>query len=142
MATYASRCIETEILMYFRAQRKTSGEVHLGDAIEIDKDGNPLTLQDVIRDERDMEQELEQKIRWEKVRRYIEAMPEGREREILVLRYGLDNQKPLTQREVAQRLNISRSYVSRIEKSVLTAIRRAVQPEENGKKQRSRSTIK
>lgn len=62
--------------------------------------------------------------------------------EILVLRYGLDNQKPLTQREVAQRLNISRSYVSRIEKSVLTAIRRAVQPEENGKKQRSRSTIK
>ena len=141
-ATYASRCIENEILMYFRAQRKTSGEVHLGDAIEIDKDGNPLTLQDVIRDERDMEQELEQKIRWEKVRRYIEAMPEGREREILVLRYGLDNQKPLTQREVAQRLNISRSYVSRIEKSVLTAIRRAVQPEENGKKQRSRSTIK
>ena len=142
LATYASRCIENEILMYFRAQRKTSGEVHLGDAIEIDKDGNPLTLQDVIRDERDMEQELEQKIRWEKVRRYIEAMPEGREREILVLRYGLDNQKPLTQREVAQRLNISRSYVSRIEKSVLTAIRRAVQPEENGKKRRSRSTIK
>lgn len=142
LATYASRCIENEILMYFRAQRKTSGEVHLGDAIEIDKDGNPLTLQDVIRDERDMEQELEQKIRWEKVRRYIEAMPEGREREILVLRYGLNNQKPLTQREVAQRLNISRSYVSRIEKSVLTAIRRAVQPEENGKKQRSRSTIK
>ena len=142
LATYASRCIENEILMYFRAQRKTSGEVHLGDAIEIDKDGNPLTLQDVIRDERDMEQELEQKIRWEKVRRYIETMPEGREREILVLRYGLDNQKPLTQREVAQRLNISRSYVSRIEKSVLTAIRRAVQPEENGKKQRSRSTIK
>ena len=142
LATYASRCIENEILMYFRAQRKTSGEVHLGDAIEMDKDGNPLTLQDVIRDERDMEQELEQKIRWEKVRRYIEAMPEGREREILVLRYGLDNQKPLTQREVAQRLNISRSYVSRIEKSVLAAIRRAVQPEENGKKQRSRSTIK
>ena len=99
-------------------------------------------MEKVIRDERDMEQELEQKIRWEKVRRYIEAMPEGREREILVLRYGLDNQKPLTQREVAQRLNISRSYVSRIEKSVLTAIRRAVQPEENGKKQRSRSTIK
>ena len=142
LATYASRCIENEILMYFRAQRKTSGEVHLGDAIEMDKDGNPLTLQDVIRDERDMEQELEQKIRWEKVRRYIEAMPEGREREILVLRYGLDNQKPLTQREVAQRLNISRSYVSRIEKSVLAAIRRAVQPEENGKKQRNRSTIK
>ena len=128
--------------MYFRAQRKTSSEVHLGDAIEMDKDGNPLTLQDVIRDERDMEQELEQKIRWEKVRRYIETMPEGREREILVLRYGLDNQKPLTQREVAQRLNISRSYVSRIEKSVLAAIRRAVQPEENGKKQRNRSTIK
>ena len=142
LVSIGTRCIENEILMYFRAQRKTSGEVHLGDAIEIDKDGNPLTLQDVIRDERDMEQELEQKIRWEKVRRYIEAMPEGREREILVLRYGLDNQKPLTQREVAQRLNISRSYVSRIEKSVLTAIRRAVQPEENGKKQRSRSTIK
>lgn len=142
LATYASRCIENEILMHFRAQRKTGGEVHLGDAIEIDKDGNPLTLQDVIRDPRDMEQELEQKIRWEKVRRYIEAMPTGREREILVLRYGLDNKKPLTQREVAQRLNISRSYVSRIEKSVLTAIRHAVQPQaEKGKKHR-RSALK
>lgn len=142
LATYASRCIENEILMYFRAQRKTGGEVHLGDAIEIDKDGNPLTLQDVIRDQRDMEQELEQKIRWEKVRRYIETMPEGREREILVLRYGLDNKKPLTQREVAQRLNISRSYVSRIEKSVLTAIRHAVQPETKGGKKHRRSALK
>lgn len=137
LATYASRCIENEILMYFRTQRRTGNEVHLGDAIEMDKDGNPLTLQDVIRDERDMELDLEQKVRWEKVRRYIQSMPEGREKEILILRYGLHNKKPLTQREVAQRLHISRSYVSRIEKSVLTAIRQAVQPEsESGKKAR------
>lgn len=118
--------IENEILMYFRAQKKSAGEVHLGDAIEMDKDGNPLTIQDVISDERDMELDLETKIRWEKVRKIIENMDNGRDKEIIILRYGLDNKKPLTQREVAQRLHISRSYVSRIEKSVLSDIRKAV----------------
>lgn len=126
LATYCSRCIENEILMYFRSQKKNAGEVHLGDAIEMDKDGNPLTIQDVIRDERDMELDLETKIRWEKVRRIIESMDNDRDKEILILRYGLNNKKPLTQREVAQRLNISRSYVSRIEKSVLSEIRKTV----------------
>lgn len=126
LATYASRCIENEILMYFRAQKKSAGEVHLGDAIEMDKDGNPLTIQDVISDERDMELDLETKIRWEKVRKIIENMDNDRDKEIIILRYGLDNKKPLTQREVAQRLHISRSYVSRIEKSVLSDIRKAV----------------
>lgn len=112
--------------MYFRSQKKNAGDVHLGDAIEMDKDGNPLTIQDVIRDERDMELDLETKIRWEKVRRIIESMDNDRDKEILILRYGLNNKKPLTQREVAQRLNISRSYVSRIEKSVLSEIRKTV----------------
>lgn len=118
--------IANEILMYFRSQKKNAGEVHLGDAIEMDKDGNPLTIQDVIRDERDMELDLETKIRWEKVRRIIESMDNDRDKEILILRYGLNNKKPLTQREIAQRLNISRSYVSRIEKSVLSEIRKTV----------------
>lgn len=126
LATYASRCIENEILMYFRSQKKSANDVHLGDAIEMDKDGNPLTIQDVVRDERDMELDLETKIRWEKVRSIIENMENERDREIIILRYGLDNKKPLTQREVAQRLNISRSYVSRIEKSVLSDIRKSV----------------
>lgn len=112
--------------MYFRSQKKSANDVHLGDAIEMDKDGNPLTIQDVVRDERDMELDLETKIRWEKVRSIIENMENERDREIIILRYGLDNKKPLTQREVAQRLNISRSYVSRIEKSVLSDIRKSV----------------
>lgn len=127
LATYASRCIENEILMHFRTLKKGNNDVHLGDAIEIDKDGNPLTIQDVISDNRDMEMDLETKIRWEKVRKIIEGMDDDRKKEIIILRYGLDNKKPLTQREVAQRLNISRSYVSRIEKTVLTELKNAVE---------------
>lgn len=124
LATYASRCIENEILMHFRTLKKGANDVHLGDAIEIDKDGNPLTIQDVISDNRDMEADLETKLKWEKVRKMIEEMEDERKKEIIILRYGLENKKPLTQREVAQRLNISRSYVSRIEKTVLNEFKK------------------
>lgn len=126
LATYASRCIENEILMHFRNIRKNSTDIYLGDSIEIDKDGNPLTVQDTISDNTDLAENLETKIKWEKVSEIIENMEDEREKEILILRYGLDNKKPLTQREVAQRLNISRSYVSRIEKKVLNDIKKAV----------------
>jgi len=126
LATYASRCIENEILMHFRNIRKNSTDIYLGDSIEIDKDGNPLTVQDTISDSTDLAENLETKIKWEKVSEIIENMKDEREKEILILRYGLDNKKPLTQREVAQRLNISRSYVSRIEKKVLNDIKKAV----------------
>lgn len=119
LATYASRCIENEILMHFRAGKKVANDVYLNDTLEIDKDGNPLTIEDTISSPDDLADNLETKMRWEKVAKEIENMEDEREKEIIILRYGLDNRKPLTQREVAQRLNISRSYVSRIEKKVL-----------------------
>ena len=124
LATYASRCIENEILMHFRNIKKNASDVYLGDSLESDRDGNPLTLQDTISDNRDMAEDLEKKIRWEKAAEYLENLEDEREREIIILRYGLDNKKPLTQREVAARLNISRSYVSRIEKRAITKILR------------------
>ena len=127
LATYASRCIENEILMHFRNIRKNASDVYLGDSLENDKDGNPLTLQDTISDNRDLAEDLETKIKWEKVAKLIENLEDEREKEIIILRYGLDNRKPLTQREVAQRLNISRSYVSRIEKKVLNDIRKKIE---------------
>ncbi|MDE6658518.1 MAG: RNA polymerase sporulation sigma factor SigK [Eubacterium sp.] len=126
LATYASRCIENEILMHFRNIRKNATDVYLNDSLEMDKDGNPLTLQETISDSSDLAEDLETKIKWEKVSRIIETMTDEREKEIIILRYGLNNKKPLTQREVAQRLDISRSYVSRIEKKVLNEIKNKV----------------
>lgn len=127
LATYASRCIENEILMHFRNIKKNASDVYLGDSLESDRDSNPLTLQDTISDNRDMAEDLEKKIRWEKAAEYLENLEDEREREIIILRYGLDNKKPLTQREVAARLNISRSYVSRIEKKVLSDMRKNIE---------------
>ncbi len=124
LSTYAARCVENEILMYFRSLKKQNGEIYLGDTIDTDKDGNPLTIEDIISDERDIAEELELKVRWAQVKKIIDHMEDEREKEIIILRYGLDNKKPLTQREVADRLNISRSYVSRIEKKVLGDIRK------------------
>lgn len=126
LATYAARCIENELLMYFRGLKKQENDVYLGDTIDKDKDGNPLTIEDVISDDRDLAENVEIKERWEQVKAIIENMSDEREREIIILRYGLNNKKPLTQREVAQRLNISRSYVSRIEKKILCDIRKRV----------------
>ncbi|MDE5604307.1 MAG: RNA polymerase sporulation sigma factor SigK [Eubacterium sp.] len=126
LATYASRCIENEILMHFRNIRKNATDVYLNDSLEMDKDGNPLTIQETISDNRDLAEDLETKIKWEKVSKIIENMEDEREKEIIILRYGLNNRKPLTQREVAQRLDISRSYVSRIEKKVLNDIKNSV----------------
>lgn len=125
LATYAARCIENEMLMHFRSLKKQDNELLLSDTIDTDKDGNPLTFEDIISDDTDLADNLETKVRWQKVKSVIEQMPDKREQEILVLRYGLNNKKPLTQREVAERLNISRSYVSRIEKKVLEDIRTA-----------------
>ena len=124
LATYASRCIENEILMHFRAGRKQSNDVYLSDALEVDKDGNPLTIEDTVSSPDDIAEDLETKVQWEKAAKIIENLEDEREREIIILRYGLDNKKPLTQREVAQRLNISRSYVSRIDKKVINDIKR------------------
>lgn len=127
LATYASRCIENELLMHFRAGKKQSNDIYLSDALEIDKDGNPLTIEDTISSPIDLAEDLETKVRWEKVAKVIKDIDDTREKEIIILRYGLNNKKPLTQREVAQRLNISRSYVSRIEKKVLNDIKEQVE---------------
>lgn len=126
LATYASKCIENEILMHFRSGKKQCNDIHLGDAFEFDKDGNSLTVEDTISSDIDLAGDLETKLKWEKVAKYILNMDDQREKEIIILRYGLNNKKPLTQREVAQRLNISRSYVSRIEKKVLNDIKKSV----------------
>ena len=98
----------------------------MGDAIDTDKEGKQLTVEYVISDDRDIVEEIETKRRWLEVKKLIENMDDEREKEIIILRYGLNNAKPLTQREVAQRLNISRSYVSRIEKKILQDLKKKV----------------
>ena len=119
LATYAARCIENEILMYFRNQKKSSQDVYMSDPIDTDKDGNALTLIDVIADEGDIIDNLDIKIKSEKLALYIKEVLSDREQLIIKLRYGLGGCEELTQREVAKMLKISRSYVSRIEKKSL-----------------------
>ncbi|MBR4099443.1 MAG: RNA polymerase sporulation sigma factor SigK [Clostridia bacterium] len=123
LATYASRCIENEILMYFRNQKKSAQDVYISDPIDTDKEGNSLTLIDVIADKSDIVEELDTKLKLEKLKTIISDVLDQREFEIIELRYGLGNKPELTQREIAKKLNISRSYVSRIEKSALEKLR-------------------
>ena len=124
-ATYASKCIQNEILMHFRAQKKLSCEVSLSDTIDIDRDGNPLTYTDVISSDESLESETERKLTSAKAIRLVNRILTDRERRIIILRYGLGGGKALTQREVAEKLKISRSYVSRLEKSALEKLRDA-----------------
>ena len=112
LATYASRCIENEILMYFRSQRKLQGEVSLSDALDPDGEGNALSLMDVLSVDDDMLEDLDARDSCLQVRRYVEERLTQRERRIIVQRYGLDGQAPKTQREIAAGSGISRSYVS------------------------------
>jgi len=122
LATYAARCIENEILMYFRNMKKTSQDVFISDPIDTDKDGNALTLIDVIAD--DIAEEIDTKIKLEKLRVILSGCLEEREKQIIEMRYGINGREELTQREIAKKLNISRSYVSRIEKSALEKLRK------------------
>ena len=125
LATYAAKCIQNEILMYFRQQRKLQAEVSINDAIDVDRDGNPLTYIDVISCEENLADDLDLRLDGAKVRTYVDTVLGERERQIVRLRYGLDGRDTLTQREVAALLGISRSYVSRIEKSALEKLRSA-----------------
>lgn len=118
-ATYAAKCIQNEVLMYFRAQRKLSKEVSINETIDIDRDGNPLSYMDVISSEESVAEEVDRQIQTTRMYCFIQKILNERERQILIMRYGLYGGRQFTQREVAVALGISRSYVSRIEKSAL-----------------------
>ena len=121
-ATYAAKCIQNEILMLFRSQKKLGCEVSLNDTIDVDKDGNPLTYLDIVSVEDTIADDIDKKIQINKALSYIKNNLDDREKQILIMRYGLGNTRAYTQREVAEKLAISRSYVSRIEKSSLEKI--------------------
>ena len=125
LATYASRCIENEILMHFRSQKKLQGEVSLSDTLDGDGDGNSLSLMDVISVDDDMLENLDARDSCIQVRQYVERCLSDREKMIITMRYGLNNQPPKTQREIAAQSGISRSYVSRIEKKALKKLKDA-----------------
>lgn len=122
-ATYASRCIENEILMHFRAKKKSSSDIYIDEPIETDKDGNQLTLSDIIGDDEDIIEKIDLSIRSGQLYKFLENCLNSREMEVIKLRYGLYGCYPLTQREVADKLKISRSYVSRIEKKALSTLK-------------------
>jgi len=124
LATYASRCIENEILMHFRSLKKSAGDLSLSDSIDTDKEGNNLTLMEIISSPDDMFDNLSARETCARLKTYISEALTKREAEIIFMRYGLDNQKPLTQREIAEICKISRSYVSRIEKKALVKLRK------------------
>ena len=125
-ATYAAKCIQNEILMYFRAQRKVMQEISINETIDTDRDGNSLTYGDIIKCEDTIAEDIDAKIKIGKASEYITNGLDLREKEIIVMRYGLGDTHPKTQREVAEILGISRSYVSRIEKNALEKIRSAL----------------
>ena len=125
-ATYASRCIENEILMYFRSRRKNSQDVSLSELIETGTDGAALELQDVVAGEEDLLEDLAARENARRLRAAVEAVLTDQEKEVVCMRYGLFGRRPQKQREVADRLGISRSYVSRIEKRALERLREAL----------------
>ena len=122
-ATYGAKCIQNEILMFFRSRKKLLSEVSINETIDTDREGNPLTYIDVIKTEDTIADDLDVKFRTARAAEYVKTVLTPREREIIVLRYGLGTDRPVTQREVAERLGISRSYVSRIEKCALDKLR-------------------
>ena len=122
-ATYASRCIQNEILMHFRACRKLKGEVSINETIDVDRDGNPLTYIDVISTTDDTDEDIDRMMQTERAISLVRNVLTERERQIIVLRFGLGGIKPLTQRQIAEKMGISRSYVSRIENAALKKLR-------------------
>lgn len=134
-AAYGSRCIENEILMHFRAMKKTAQDVYFDEPIDADKDGNQLTLKDIIAVDGDICDEVELNLAARQLYGLIDTKLDDREKLIIVLRYGLYSKKPLTQRETARLLGISRSYVSRIEKKAIDKLAKNMRNEdEDGNK--------
>ena len=127
LATYAARCVENEILMYFRSQKKNAQDVSLSDYIETGTDGAALSLMDVVSEEDDLTEMMGHREQLASLRRAVEICLTPQERQVISLRFGLDDGKPLRQREVADITGISRSYVSRIEKKALQKLRTALE---------------
>ncbi len=125
-ATYASKCIQNEILMHFRSQKKLSSEISLNDVIDVDRDGNLLTYLDVVSSDESLEDDVSKQITSDKALKVIDRVLTPREKRIIVLRFGLNGKKPMTQKGIADALGISRSYVSRIEKSAIEKVRDAL----------------
>ena len=126
LATYASRCIENEILMYFRSQRKSAGDLSLSDALDVDGEGNGLYVMDVLAQEDDMAERIGSRELCRGLRGLIDRCLDEREAQIIRLRYGLGGAEPMTQWETAKECGISRSYVSRLEKRALEKLRLAM----------------
>lgn len=131
LSSYASRCIENEILMHFRNAKKSSQDISLNETIDTDKDGNPLTLLDIMSVDDNILDNLDLKLNSQKLGQFIKEELDEREKKIIILRYGLNGKKPLTQKEVAKLLDISRSYVSRIETKALKVLRRRFENSSN-----------
>ena len=123
LATYADRCVENEILMYFRSQKKSAQDVSLSDYIETGSDGAPLQLMDVISDDGDLLERVATRESVSQLKNALENCLTEQQRQVIILRYGLNGQPPRKQREVAQITGISRSYISRIEKRALEKLR-------------------
>lgn len=130
LATYASRCIENEIFMHFRTLKKNANEVSMYEPIDVDSEGNPLTFSDIIYDEKSVFDDVDLKMKTEKLYEYIEDIKDERKKKILIMRYGLYDTKTYTQREIAKLLGISRSYVSRIETKAIDELRELFEVEE------------
>ena len=128
-ATYASRCIENEILMHFRGRKKYAQDLYIQDPIDVDTDGNALTLMDIMAQDGDILEDVDRKLKGDRLHSYINQALDAREQQVICLRYGLDGKAPMAQREVAALLGISRSYVSRIEKKAVGILRRCIADE-------------
>ncbi len=126
LATYCARCIENEILMYFRNNKKLSQEISFSEPIDTDSEGNPLTLMDIIAVDDTIIDDIDTKGKLIKLITLINEIEDERDKLIVIKRYGLDGNKPLTQKEIAKTLNISRSYVSRIEKRILEDLKNLI----------------
>ena len=122
-ATYASRCIENEILMHFRGRKKYAQDLYIQDPIDVDTDGNALTLMDIMAQDGDILEDVDRKLKSDRLHSYINQALDAREQQVIRLRYGLDGKAPMAQREVAALLGLSRSYVSRIEKKAVGILR-------------------
>lgn len=122
-ATYAVRCLQNEILMYFRSQKKHLADTSLNEILDTDKEGNPLTYMDILSIDDDIAERIDTKIKVEQLMKCIDTILTKREKQIIYMRYALGFSKPMTQREIAQKLKISRSYVSRIENGAIDKLK-------------------